>query len=171
MKMLNRNKAWINFMVCMLTLTALTFNACKEEEDGIRIPDEDEILTKHIPLEVEDYYIKIIRFDMWGQNGEFQNIEVIPMMLNDEYGNSYLSLDFENIDEKPHSTAYFQKYILDKTDLPLLQNYNKENITINGAYKYVYSEWILDAPYKGDNQYSIEKAYDCFELKVYDIKP
>lgn len=162
MKMLNTNKAWINFMVCMLTLTALTFNACKEEEDGIRIPDEDEVLTENIILEQTPTWWVVIDHEMWGKRGTLKDT---PILI--KVGGIDCDFIFLEKEQQPYiRRSHYQRFLIPESKEEEIINYciNKDTITISGDYKYVYTKTQCDAPY------SIDSETDYFELNLKEIK-
>ena len=168
---MKKNYSTINIaslLLCMLATFSLLFVSCSDDDEGIRMPDDNEVLTEHIYLEIKDSYVRVIRYDMWGQKGTFTDVEVTLEYIIEE--NNCCELVFKDINEKPRATTYFLGFYLSEDDMKKLQGNEGKNIIINGTYKYICSEWLLDSPYQGNKQFSVCYAVDYFELKLTDIK-
>lgn len=149
-------------MACMLAVTVSAFNACKEEDDGIRIPGDDEVLTKDIVLEEDPWLRIVIEHEMWGKKGTFKDV---PVTIH--YGGIECYFIFLNKEQVPcPRQGYEQHFIIPESKEKELNQYwfNHDTITICGDYKYVYTKHDYDAPN------SLEYSADCFNLDLTEIK-
>ena len=123
----------------MFAIFSLSFVSCSDDE-GFRMPDEDEILTEHIVMEKSEDYVKYIDKDKWGQciSLEKDTFEIASYIKKEQVWEVTL------FDKKFNDFRTYGDIITFSfgfSEKQKLEEYDKKNtlLVVSGNYKYMYT--------------------------------